>query len=131
MSLNLNNSRDVTCDKLFLLNGNNVLQNVLTLIAAAGNGIETLTGSGSAIVTGSGSSRNILVDLSAYTNTASLNALLNAKQDNITAGTFKHTKYFISSQTSNYYNNNRFIYSRPYLSIFNRRERFKCIYYHR
>ena len=73
MSLSLNNSRDVTCDKLFVLDSNNVSQNILNLIAAVGTGITTLTGSGSAVITGSGNSRNILVDLSGYTNTASLN----------------------------------------------------------
>ena len=72
MNLNRDNSRDITCDRLFLSDTNNVLQNILTLISFAGSGITTLTSSGSAVVTGSGSPRNILVDLSGYTNTVNL-----------------------------------------------------------
>ena len=36
MSLRLNNSKDITCDKLWLLDANNNLQDVLTLISNAG-----------------------------------------------------------------------------------------------
>ena len=36
MSLRLNNSKDITCDKLWLLDANNNLQDVLTLINNAG-----------------------------------------------------------------------------------------------
>ena len=55
MSLTLNNSKDVICEKLFILDTNDVLQNVLDLIANGGSGggggggaggITTLTGSG-------------------------------------------------------------------------------------
>ena len=38
MSLRLNNSKDITCDKLWLLDANNNLQDVLTLINNAGSG---------------------------------------------------------------------------------------------
>ena len=38
MSLRLNNSKDITCDKLWLLDANNNLQDVLTLINNAGGG---------------------------------------------------------------------------------------------
>ena len=37
MSLRLNNSKDITCDKLWLLDANNNLQDVLTLINNAGS----------------------------------------------------------------------------------------------
>ena len=36
MSLRLNNSKDITCDKLWLLDANNNLQDALTLISNAG-----------------------------------------------------------------------------------------------
>lgn len=46
----------------------------------------TLTGGGSAVVTGSGLGRNISVDLSCYPTTTQMNALLNARQNALTAG---------------------------------------------
>ena len=57
MSFYLNRSKDITCDSLFLLDTNNILQNVLDLIANSGGsggsgGITTLTGSGAAVITG-------------------------------------------------------------------------------
>jgi len=78
VSLTLNNSEDITCDKLFLLDTNDILQDVLDLISAGGggsgsSGITTLTGSGAAVITGTSTSKNILVDLSMYTNTTALN----------------------------------------------------------
>ena len=70
MSFHLNNSRDIICDSLFLLDTNDILQNVLDLINAGGgggsgsSGITTLTGSGAAVITGTSTSKNIQVDLS-------------------------------------------------------------------
>ena len=82
MSLHLNNSKDIICDSLFLLDTNNDLQNVLDLINAGGGGggggISNLTGSGAAIVSGTSTSKNIQVDLSMYTNTTALNTLFSA-----------------------------------------------------
>ena len=84
MSLSINNSNDIICDALFLLDGSNTLQNVLDLIAAGGggggggSGITTLTGGGGAVVTGSATSKNITVDLSPYSTTTSINTLLNS-----------------------------------------------------
>jgi len=81
---NLNNSNDIICDKLFLLDTNNTLQDVLDLIAnsggggGGGGGISTLTGSGSVVITGTSTSKNILVDLSMYTTTSALMTLLNS-----------------------------------------------------
>ena len=66
MSFNLNNSKDIICDSLFLLDTNNTLQNVLDLMANASGssgGITSLTGSGAAIRSGSGSTRNIEIDV--------------------------------------------------------------------
>ena len=84
MSLTLNNSKDIICDKLFLLDTNDILQNVLLLIANGGSGgsggsggITTLSGSGAAIVTGTATNKNILVDLSMYSTTTQINSLLN------------------------------------------------------
>ena len=37
-SFSINNSRDIICDKLFLLDTNNVLQSALDLINASGGG---------------------------------------------------------------------------------------------
>ena len=90
MSLTLNNSKDVICDKLFLLDTNDVLQNVLDLIAngggggggGSGGGITTLTGSGAAVITGTSTSKNITVDLSMFSTTAQMISLLNGKVDN-------------------------------------------------
>ena len=69
MSLTVNNSKDITCDKLFLLDSNDVHQSALDLINASGggggggSGITTLTGTGAASVTGTSTSKNISVDL--------------------------------------------------------------------
>ena len=84
MSLALNNSKDITCDSLYLTY-NNSLENILDVIASGGgtnNGLTTLTGTGSAIVSGTGISRNILVDLSLYSTTSAINTLLDGKIDN-------------------------------------------------
>ena len=80
MSLTLNNSKDITCDKLFLLDTNDILQDVLDLISAGGggsgsSGITTLTGSGAAVITGTSTSKNILVDLSMYSTSTQINTL--------------------------------------------------------
>ena len=88
MSFHFNNSRDIICDSLFLLDTNNDLQNVLDLINAGGggsggsSGITTLTGSGAAIVSGTSSSKNIQVDLSMYSSTNTMTTLLAGKVDN-------------------------------------------------
>ena len=90
MSLTLNNSKDVTCDSLFLLY-NNSSTNALDVISASsgsGNEITAITGSGAAVVMGSGASRNVFVDLSGYTNTSALILILNGKENTITAGSF-------------------------------------------
>ena len=79
MSLRLNNSKDITCDKLWLLDANNNLQDVLTLISNAG-------GSGvvqSAILPLSITNAVLSIDLANYAQTSQL-AL---KQDVLTAGT--------------------------------------------
>ena len=79
MPLTLNNSKDIICDKLFLLDTNDILQDVLDLIAnasAGSHGITTLTGSGAAVISGTSTSENILVDLNMYTTTAALNTAL-------------------------------------------------------
>ena len=80
-SFSINNSRDIICDKLFLLDTNNVLQSALDLINAggggSGGGITTLTGSGAAVITGSSTSKNIQVDLSMFSTTTSINNMLN------------------------------------------------------
>ena len=80
MSLTFNNSKDIACDKLFLLDTNDILQDVLDLIANGGGGggggsggITTLTGSGAAIISGTSTSKNILVDLSLYSTTTQIN----------------------------------------------------------
>ena len=84
-SFNVNNSRDIICDELYLLDTNNTLQNVLDLIAAGGSGggsgsggITNLTGTGAAIISGTGSTRNIQVDLSLFSTTTAINTLLSA-----------------------------------------------------
>ena len=87
MSFHFNNSRDIICDSLFLLDTNNDLQNVLDLINAGGGGggsggITTLTGTGAAIITGTSSSKNIQVDLSMYSSTNTMTTLLAGKVDN-------------------------------------------------
>ena len=85
MLLTLNNSKDVICDKLYLLDTNGILQDVLDLIANGGgggsSGITTLTGSGAAVITGTSTSKNILVDLSMYSTTTQMNNLLAGKVD--------------------------------------------------
>ena len=85
MPLTLNNSKDVICDKLYLLDTNGILQDVLDLIAnasAGSHGITTLTGSGAAVITGTSTSKNILVDLSMYSTTTQMNNSLAGKIDN-------------------------------------------------
>jgi hypothetical protein len=88
MIFHLNNSRDIICDSLFLLDTNDILQNVSDLIANGGgggsgsSGITTLTSSGAAVVSGTGSTRNIFVDLSMYSTSAQINTLLAGKVDN-------------------------------------------------
>ena len=91
-SFSINNSKDIICDSLFLLDTNNTLQNVLDLISAGGgggggSGITTLTGSGAAIITGTATSKNITVDLSMFSTTTQMTTLLNNKQNILTAGT--------------------------------------------
>ena len=86
MSFHFNNSRDIICDSLFLVDTNNILQNVLDLINAGGggsgsSGITTLTGSGAAVISGTSTSKNILVDLSMYSTTTQINTLLAGKVD--------------------------------------------------
>ena len=81
-SFSINNSRDIICDKLFLLDTNNVLQSALDLINAGSGGggsggITTLTGSGAAVITGTSTSKNIQVDLSMFSTTTSINNMLN------------------------------------------------------
>ena len=81
-SFSINNSRDIICDKLFLLDTNNVLQSALDLIDAgggggSGGGITTLTGSGAAVITGTSTSKNIQVDLSMFSTTTAINNMLN------------------------------------------------------
>ncbi len=85
--MTLNNSKDITCDKLFLLDTNDILQDVLDLINAGGggsgsSGITTLTGSGAAVISGTSTSKNILVDLSMYSTSTQINTLLAGKVDN-------------------------------------------------
>ena len=81
-SFSINNSRDIICDALYLLDSANTLQNVLDLIGSGGGsgggggGITTLTGSGGAVVTGTSTSKNILVDLSMFSTTTQINTLL-------------------------------------------------------
>ena len=86
MSLTLNNSKDIICDKLFLLDTNDILQDVLDLIASGGgggsSGITTLTGSGAAVITGTSTSKNIQVDLSMHSTSRQINTLLAGKVDN-------------------------------------------------
>ena len=91
-TFSINNSKDIICDSLFLLDTNNTLQNVLDLISAGGgggggSGITTLTGSGAAIITGTATSKNITVDLSMFSTTTQMTTLLNNKQNILTAGT--------------------------------------------
>jgi hypothetical protein len=91
MSLTLNNSKDITCDSLYLLDSSNVLQNILTLIGSGGSGgsgITTLTGTLPLGVTSvSATNKNLTIDLSAYSTTSSINTLLAGKQNTLTAGT--------------------------------------------
>ncbi len=84
MSFHINNSNDIICDALYVVDSNKTLQNILNLIANGGSGggtsgITTLTGTGSALVTGTGSSRNIQVDLAGYLTTTLFDTLLDAK----------------------------------------------------
>ena len=82
MSLSLNNSKDIICDRIWFLYQNNLesLEDVITSMGGGGSSGETaLTGSGSAIVTGSGLSRNISVDLTAYSTTTYIDSLLSGK----------------------------------------------------
>ncbi len=83
MSFHINNSNDIICDALYVVDSNKTLQNILNLIANGSgggtSGITTLTGSGSAIITGTGSSRNIQVDLAGYLTTTLFDTLLDAK----------------------------------------------------
>ena len=86
-SFSINNSRDIICDKLFLLDTNNTLQSALDLINAGGGGggsggITTLTGSGAAVITGTSTSKNIQVDLSMFSTTTQKTNLLNGKVNN-------------------------------------------------
>ena len=79
MSLRLNNSKDITCDKLWLLDANNNLQDVLTLISNAGSSGMVQ----SAILPLSITNAVLSIDLANYAQTSQL-AL---KQDVLTAGT--------------------------------------------
>ncbi len=83
MSFHINNSNDIICDALYVVDSNKTLQNILNLIANGSgggtSGITTLTGTGSALVTGTGSSRNIQVDLAGYLTTTLFDTLLDAK----------------------------------------------------
>ena len=85
MPLTLNNSKDVICDKLYLLDTHGISQDVLNLIANGGSGgssgITTLTGSGAAVITGTSTSKKILVGLSMYSTTPQMNNLLAGKVD--------------------------------------------------
>ena len=100
MSLSLNNSKDITCDALYLLDSSNTLQNVLDLIANAGggggSGITTLTGGGGAVVTGTATSKNITIDLTAYSTTTYINSLLSGKISTT------HESYKIGSNNVNF-----------------------------
>ena len=69
MALSLNNSKDIVCDTLFLLDKNSTLQNVIDLIT-------DITGSGAAVVTGNTISKNVIVDLSLYSTTEQIDYLL-------------------------------------------------------
>ena len=76
----------IICDSLFLLDTNDILQNVLDLIntgsgVGGGGGITTLTGSGAAVITGTATSKNIQVDLGMYSTTTQINTLLAGKVD--------------------------------------------------
>jgi len=90
MPLQLNNQNDGYYDNVYLLNvSTSLYEEIRDLIASGGGGagsggITTLIGAGHAVVTGTGSTRTITVDLSNYTDTPSLNSLLNAKQDILT-----------------------------------------------
>ena len=89
MSLSSNNSKDIICDSIWFLYQNNLesLEDVIISMGGGGSsGITALTGSGSAIVTGSGLSRNISVDLSSFLTATQINAILNTKQNVLTAG---------------------------------------------
>ncbi len=71
----INNSKDITCDTLFLLDSNNTLSNALDLIAAGGggsSGITTLNGYGAAVITGSSTVKDITVDLSMYSTSSTM-----------------------------------------------------------
>ena len=82
MPLDFNNSNDIICNTLYLLDNNNTQQNVLDIIANAGgggggpSGITQLTGGGIAVVTGSSTSKTVTVDLSSYPTTTYINNLI-------------------------------------------------------
>ena len=85
MPLTLNNSKDVICDKVYLLDTNGILQDVSDLIANGGGGggggsggITTLTGSGAAVITWASASTNILVDSSMYSTITQINNMLSS-----------------------------------------------------
>ena len=69
MSFHLNNSKDITCDSLLLLDKNDTLTDVIDLIT-------DITGSGAAVVTGNSISKNVFVDLSLYSTTTQISNLL-------------------------------------------------------
>ena len=99
MSLSLNNSKDIIGDSIWFIYQNNLesLEDVIISMGGGGSsGITALTGSGSAIVTGSGLSRNISVDLTAYSTTTSINSLLSGKISTT------HESYKIGSNNVNF-----------------------------
>ena len=89
MSLSLNNTKDIICDSLYLLDTNNVLQNVLTLIGSGSNGNGGIVRSVLApleISTSNATFGQLSINLGDYSTTAQINTLLGNKQDSLTAG---------------------------------------------
>ena len=89
MTLSLNNTKDIICDSLYLLDTNNVLQNVLTLIGSGSNGNGGIVRSVLApldISTSNATFGQLSINLGDYSTTAQINTLLGNKEDSLTPG---------------------------------------------
>ena len=82
MPLDFNNSNDIFCNTLYLLDSSNTQQNVLDIIAntvgggGGSSGITELIGGGIAVVTGSATSKTVTIDLNSYPTNTYINNLI-------------------------------------------------------
>ena len=98
-------------DRLEVRDSNGVMQNILTLLGnSGGGGISDVQVSAPLSVASSGAVRTVSINLSSYSTSAQMQALLNGKQNTLTAGAsitivgntinFDGSLFFTAAQTS-------------------------------